>query len=364
MFKKQKYFLKFFSCCCSTKTGDHQKFVTVSLVLGFHLYNLTLRKFVLYIARFFRLFSPHLSVFIFSFLLLLSGCASKAPDEFNQVEKLQPTPSVNISKIRQLALQDTASGLGAQAALAWRSKQFNAVFQRQSRLLDKVFNFRAMLLAHNVLPPVLVEGRNTLNLDDSETIRLSDHDYQIIFPAHFVTVAPIWRDYLWMDYKKPELPDLSLQPKNKAEVQLWNKYVRIGWNEGARQAQEIFTTNLNRLHRDYSGMILYHKLYAENMVSAPFVSQADLGVTGDSHSLRINDRVLRITATPELNLNTKNWRTVITQPKSVKVGSGDMIPKTERINISKAYRYQSEKRLPKQDSLKNLLEKLPQEQGK
>ena len=47
------------------------------------------------------------------------------------------------------------------------------------------------------------------------------------------------------------------------------------------------------------------------MLSKPYVSQADLGVTGGGDDMRINDRVLRITAIPQLQTNTKNWKPII-----------------------------------------------------
>ena len=89
--------------------------------------------------------------------------------------------------------------------------------------------------------------------------------------------------------------------------------IKVGWNNGAEQADMIFTENLNRLKRDMLGMIMYRKLLALHMVSAPFVAKAQLGVTGDATQLRINDQVLRITAQSELQPNAKKWQPVITK---------------------------------------------------
>ncbi len=52
------------------------------------------------------------------------------------------------------------------------------------------------------------------------------------------------------------------------------------------------------------------------MVTAPFVSTADLGVTGDAHEMRINDRVLRITETSRLNTNTSDWRAALQKQRT------------------------------------------------
>jgi defect-in-organelle-trafficking protein DotC len=73
---------------------------------------------------------------------------------------------------------------------------------------------------------------------------------------------------------------------------------------------------LARIKQDLKGMILYRKLLAMNMVSPPFVAQTDLGITGDSNEINIDDRVLRITALPELNPNSKDWRAAVTKDET------------------------------------------------
>lgn len=253
---------------------------------------------------------------------MISGCSdSGAPADLYRISNVKaPSVSSSISSIRLAALKQTSRGLGAQAALAWRSQHINAVLEARKHYLDQIFNFNYLLLNSNVLPPILAEGDNTLNLADDQTIRAADRDYQILSPPHFITVAPTWRDYLWMNYKKPELPNSTLLPKNSKEADVWNQYARVGWIEGLAQANEIFTTNLNRLTRDLNGMILYRKLLRQNMVSAPFVAESDLGVTGGGNQMRINDRVLRITSTSELKPNSKVWQSVVAK-KAVKESS-------------------------------------------
>ena len=245
---------------------------------------------------------------------LLIGCASdpKPPRELTEIKALEAGQSAqNIGKIRLNALKSIARSIGAQGGLAWRAQRVNRVLLRHRSDLNTVFNFNAMLLNHNVLPPVLIEGRHTLNLNDTQTIRLADRTYDILAPARFVTAPPSWRDYLWMNFKKPDIPNQTLLPRNDEERDVWNQYVRKGWDEGVKQADEIFSANIGRLKRDLNGMVLYHNLLAQNMVSAPFVSHADLGVTGNAHKLRVNDRILRITSVSKLQPNSRAWNAVI-----------------------------------------------------
>jgi defect-in-organelle-trafficking protein DotC len=217
-----------------------------------------------------------------------------------------------INPIRYAAIRQAALSLGARGGLAWQARNIDLALQMESHFLDQVFDFNQLLLGHNVLPPVLVESNDNLNLDNDDTLRIATKSYRIIRPARFVTAPPNWRDYLWLHFPRPQLSDHSLLPQSRAEAAVWNHFIKKGWKNGNQQASDIFTDNLNRLKRDMIGMILYRKLLALHMVSAPYVASADLGVTGNATQLRINDQVLRITAQSQLQPNAKKWRAVIT----------------------------------------------------
>lgn len=214
-------------------------------------------------------------------------------------------------KIREMALKETALSLGAQSGLAWRAQCINEQLVQQARHLDTIYDFNSLTLEHNVLPPVLLEGRNTLNLADTQTIRISDRTYKVSKQARFITTPPNWRQYLWMDYKRPEYPHVTLLPKTKQEREIWIFYVDKGWKNGVEQANTILEESIARIKEDFAGMILYRKLLAMNMVSPPYVSHTDLGVTGDGGEIHIDDRVLRITALPALNINSSEWRAAV-----------------------------------------------------
>ena len=244
--------------------------------------------------------------------VLIAGCSnSKAPTELADIAALKSQTASKVNTLRLENLKQTARGIAAQASLSWRSRQINLTLNSQKRNLDRIFDFNYLILNQNVLPPILAEGRNILNLADDFTIRVADHEYQIVQPPRFITTPPNWRNYIWMGYKKPEVPNATLLPQNSAERKIWNENIQIGWNEGITQADQIFSTNLARLKRDYEGMILYRKLLAQHMVSPPYVSQAELGITGDGNNMHINDRVLRITSIPQLQPDSKDWHPVM-----------------------------------------------------
>jgi defect-in-organelle-trafficking protein DotC len=267
---------------------------------------------------------------ICSLLFLLSACSSTSHQSLSNVDTTNlsqlenirvapPTEETNkteLSGLRAKALKDTAMSLGAQGGLAWASERINQKTQNDRKYLDTIFNFNAMMLSHGVLPPVLEEGDFTLNLNDPNTIRVSDRTYKIVQQARFATTAPNWREYIALSYSKPEMPNRTLLPKNAEEQKVWREGLRKGWEMGIEQAYSIFQQNLARLKRDFRGMVLYRKLLQEKMISAPFVATTELGVTGDGNDMRVNDQVLRIVELPKLQTNSRSWNAIVVKRDS------------------------------------------------
>lgn len=262
-----------------------------------------------------------LALFATFFAFVLTSCAAPRrhvdTTNLNDLQNLtqqqflahRPTGS----GIRIDALKETALTIGSQGGLAKRTNQINNMLHNNENKLSQVFNFNGLLLDKSILPPVLVSSEQSLDLTGPDIIRLSDSTYKIIKQAHFVTTAPTWREYLLLDYEKPELPDSTLLPRSKRERKIWKKYVRIGWKKGLEQADSIYNQNLAELHRDFNGMVLYKKLLSQNIVSKPYVAEADIGTTSnvDNTEIHVNDRILRITAIPKLNPNSKQWRPIL-----------------------------------------------------
>ncbi len=287
--------------------------------------------------------------FIHSLLILslatLASC-TRVPQQVGNTESLEGLKTMayarkpaakrdtkaKTGKIREMALREIALSLGAQSGLAYRAKNIDDALLKQTRNLDTIFDFNSITLEHNVLPPVLVEGRHTLNLADAQTIRISDRTYKVSKQAHFITTPPNWRQYLWLDYKKPEYPHASLLPNTPEERKVWCMYIDKGWQDGMDQANTILEESIARIKEDFTGMILYRKLLSMNMVSPPYVSNTDLGVTGDSQEIHIDDRVLRITALPALNVNSEEWRAAVAKDEEAIEQFNQM---EQRINATK-----------------------------
>jgi defect-in-organelle-trafficking protein DotC len=258
-------------------------------------------------------------------LAMLSGCSVFRQPHVGELSSLESISeltqesveaSFNLeARMRNDMLKETALSLGARGGLAARLGEINTSLEKRSDYLDTIFNFRALVLKNNVLPPVLVEGRNTLNLENSQEIRISDRTFRIEKQARFITAPPTWRSYLLLQASPPAVPDPSLLPddNDRDEVNLWKEYTEKGWEQGIQQANGIYAENLGRLKRDYKGMIRYRKLLAQGMVSPPEVAIKDLGVTGGGAHMSVNDRVLTIRALPALKANSKEWEAAATK---------------------------------------------------
>lgn len=269
------------------------------------------------------------------FLLLTSlvtACSSNTPPpvdttnysdlaNMNQADaKAQAKANKELNPIRAEALKEGALEVGAQGALAKRSEEIDAMLAKNSRYLDQVFNFNAIMLPNNVLPPVLLEGDNAVHVADETTIRIADKMYRIEAQAKFVSVPPTWHDYLWMSFPKPEAPTSTMLPKTDQEQKIWQESVTVGWKQGADQANNIFADNVARLKRDYEGMVLYHQLVNKNMIGVPSVATTNLGVTGGGNAMSVNDQVQRLTNLPTLNPNSEYWKAIVAEPPQYNEG--------------------------------------------
>lgn len=237
------------------------------------------------------------------------------PEEFKHLQTMsRPTGAAviigeqnGIGSLRMQSVKETAMSVGARSALAWRASEINRMLETRQSYLDGVFNFQGLLMDKEILPPVLLESRNDLSMDDPYNIRVADRTYRILKQARFVSAPPSWREYLMMKESKPEPPDVSMLPASNEEKIAWQQGIVEGWAEGTKQASAIYEENLARLKRDYQGMVRYRMLLAQNMVSAPQLAQRDLGITGGGEQLSVNDRILTIKALPSLKADSEHW---------------------------------------------------------
>ena len=214
-------------------------------------------------------------------------------------------PEIGDDLVRLPAMREAAISFGAQSGLAKATRVINSQLEGNSQYLTQIYNFQYLMITGPdgvlVKPPVISEARETWeSFEDGKTLRVADTVYEIIEQAQFTSTAPVWQNYLVAKFNEPEIPAMALRPKTSEETRIWRKWIKEGWKHGWDQARQIFETNLNRMNRDYNGMVRYKLLVEEGRISPTVIAGGNLGNTGGGDKLRINDRAIRITRDPSL----------------------------------------------------------------
>lgn len=216
-------------------------------------------------------------------------------------------------EIRNDAIREAALSYGARGGLSWRTYQIRADIESRSAYMDKVFDFRQLLIAAPsglmIEPPIVSEGNNAMIIaDGGQSAAVSDRIFNINRNARIVSAPRTWRAYLERQWGKTSPPPDILLPTSMEEKKKWLAWVEEGWAAGVEQADEIFQADLNKLTGDYQGMVRYRMLLAQGMISPPYALQVDRGVTGGGNEMRVGDRAVSITGQPELNPGTQEWQ--------------------------------------------------------
>lgn len=214
--------------------------------------------------------------------------------------------------IRNDAMRESALSYGARGGLAWRTYYIRQEMEERARYMDKVFDFRQLLIAAPsgllIEPPVINEAIDSMLIEQGgQEAAVSDRYFNISRNARIVSTARTWRAYLerqWGEIAPP--PDILL-PADKEDQAKWDKWFDEGWKAGVEQADEIFQADLNKLSSDYQGMVRYRTLLSQGMVSPPYALQVDRGVTGGGNEMRVGDRAVSITGLPALQTGTQEW---------------------------------------------------------
>jgi len=217
--------------------------------------------------------------------------------------------------IRGDGLKEAALSFGARGGLAWRTWYIRKELESRARYLDKVFDFRQLLIPAQsgllIEPPIISEAMDAMIIDRRGTeAAVADRVLNIGKNARIVSTPRTWRAYLERDWGDVPPPPDILRPDDDEEREIWEAKIREGWQLGIEQADQIFQADLNQLTADYMGMIRYRTLLAQGMVSPPYALQVDRGVTGGGNTMRVGDRALTITELPQLKTGTEEWQSV------------------------------------------------------
>lgn len=214
---------------------------------------------------------------------------------------------------RSQAIYDTALGLGVKAGLAWQLTNINNAIHKKERDLDTDYDFGHYMIKDRVVPAVITEARDLYNQDGDFALRLSGAYYTIAEQPRFSSVPPSWREYL--DFPVPELHKslmTLLLPKNDEERHIWQLASKDGWKQGVDQANLMLNYGLDRLNRDFVGMLRFHEFVIQGKITMPAIASEAIPLTKAGYTMALDEQLLRITTLPEFQSNMDRWSTSIT----------------------------------------------------
>jgi defect-in-organelle-trafficking protein DotC len=231
------------------------------------------------------------------------------PPSLEEVLKLKVPSRDEVADMRTKMITAAGHTVGFRAGLAHRGGDFKRLLDGRADVLDKMFQFQTLLGPGGVLPPVIVEARDSESVAPDQ-LRTATRVFKIARAERLVAVPPTWRDYLYTGLIASaaiDMPQDDARPKGDAEMKAWQDSVRQGWQEGQAQAQAIFEANLNRLTRDFNGMLRYSILLQQNIITPTQVAQSHRAVSGDTLEITMDDRLRRITQKAELQVDASKW---------------------------------------------------------
>lgn len=207
-----------------------------------------------------------------------------------------------VQLMRPKAIREAARLVTFQTAMSWRYGQLLEETEHYSAIMDTAFNFAPLMLTQGealIMPPQIARAGASMRIEDGATATAAKTTYELLEPARYVAVVPNWREFLMADeFPSPEEPNPALLPKNTEERAIWRAAVREAWAQGLAEADQLYADNVSRMARSYRGVMLYHLLTAQHLLSRVNTASSDLGTrrSDNGNKLNIGQKVYRITA--------------------------------------------------------------------
>ncbi|MFW5721615.1 MAG: type IV secretory system conjugative DNA transfer family protein [Bacteroidota bacterium] len=250
------------------------------------------------------------------YFILISSSTVFASDKdeilseiINEPEKYaQESYSNEFADLRPKSIIQAAQTIGFQKGVEWRYNQIIKNVEKNESDINRIFDFGQLTMDNGrLLPPVIVEGNKGVNIESRDTSTEVEVSYRILKDARIISVPPTWRDYLYYEYKASEVINPAVLPKNDEEQEIWEKHVASYFQRGIEHADRIFQRNLNKMTRDFKGILSFKILAEQNMVSLPILSEGKVGVVVEDKTLDVDQRVFRITKDGTFNNKVDTW---------------------------------------------------------
>ena len=263
-----------------------------------------------------------LGVSLVGLLVLLPGpkdahAQAGAPATLEEVLAARPSASKQVEfadERRRAAMRDAAISFGMQSGLVRRTHELRELLEGFERQLDRIYRFDRLLITRDgflVSPPVVVETNAAFRLaEHGKRAATARRVLRIAREAEVLGGPPGWREYFERTWEAPRPPSAVLFPRTPDEEPLWREWVSEGWSEGTRLAEDTFESDLDRLNRDFVGIVTWRILERQRIVTAPGVEVTSTAVVGGGAEMRVDARELEIREDARLNPVIGDWRVI------------------------------------------------------
>ncbi|MFG6082115.1 type IV secretory system conjugative DNA transfer family protein [Paracoccus litorisediminis] len=239
--------------------------------------------------------------------------------------------SKGLTALRADALKESAQGYGSQMGYWRRSWEIGHRLEERSLDLSQVFDFNRVVSAAPVkagviVPPVVSRSFEAfVTPDGGRSASVADEYLTIVSAGRIAPVAPTWRDFLIFGSSKPEDITRSMLPQNAEEMARFEEWKEAGWKAGVELADAEFEERMNRLKRDYTGMLQYRRLVAMGMMDRMVLADADFGVTTSGNEMRIGSRTVEIVSDAQFQGNPAKWKVrTVSERDALIVATGEI----------------------------------------
>jgi hypothetical protein len=200
-------------------------------------------------------------------------------------------------------LAQAARGVGVRQGFAEETARLNAELDgAYGAELDRRYDFAPLMIDRTLVPPVITEINKLAERAGDRRLYLTLGAFEIVRPARLALRPPNWRDYLYSTRVPPasSSPVAEIRPEDTSEEGVWGVALESGLAVGIAEARASFTTNFNRLDRDFAGMNRYHDLARSGAVSLPVVARTARGVRVASGGERafVGERTISLIVSP------------------------------------------------------------------
>ena len=251
-----------------------------------------------------------LALFVFLFFTSV-GSAETTVDDVLSGKVLKKNMSVSNARLN--IIQSISMSVGIYYGRKEQIEAFNSHLSENGRMLDR-FNFHPLMIAENMLPPVVTEIDEVYEREDATHHREVQKMFRITKNANLVYDVPTWRTYINLvtDETPPVIPtDFKLE--NSEEKSTWEVYARLGIEAGKQQAIDEFEYQVSLMIRDYKGMLLAKHLYELGIISFSKQETLSRGIIVTDKEVNINDVLVNSSDDDKFN-DASQWKAMITKP--------------------------------------------------